>query len=134
MGAGGESRTRPDIRPGLAALGAVEIAIALFQVASPHAFYVHVGPFDVYNPHYVRDLATYGLALGAGLIMSVWRPSWRLPVLAITAAQFVLHTINHAVDVGAANPRWLGWANLAALAASSALVFWMLAVQLRSAR
>ena len=53
---------------------------------------------------------------------SGWRHPWRLPlagnakqtrvpVLANTLLRFTLHTINHLLDIGQAEPSWLGPAN-----------------------
>ncbi len=74
--------------------------------------------------HYIRGGATFQLALGAGDLVAARRRDWRLPVLMMLTLQFVLHAINHLND--SANPRWLGVANFVALAASAALVGWLL--------
>jgi hypothetical protein len=47
-------------------------------------------------------------------------------VLFLTAVQYALHSVNHLIDVGEADPGWLGPANLVALALATALLAWML--------
>ena len=72
------------------------------------------------------DTATWYLANGAALLLAVRRPSWRLPVLFLTAVQYALHSFNHLLDVGEADPGWLGPANLVSLVLATALLGWML--------
>jgi hypothetical protein len=44
------------------------------------------------------------------------RPSWRAPALALVGLQFALHALNHLLDVGDADPGWIGPFDLATLA------------------
>ena len=57
--------------------------------------------------------------------MAVVRPSWRVPVLAVTTVQFALHTVNHLVDIGDAHPRWNGYFDFFSLAAATVLLAWL---------
>ena len=61
------------------------------------------------------DVATWYLALGAATLVSVRRVSWRVPVLALALVQYVLHALNHLIDIGEADPAWLGPANFVSL-------------------
>lgn len=110
---------------GLSAFAVYHIALAIFMVVGAHAFYKRIGPFDAYNPHYIRDVATYSAAIGVGLAVAVVRPSWRVPVLAVTTVQFALHTVNHLVDIGDAHPRWNGYFDFFSLAAATVLLAWL---------
>jgi hypothetical protein len=101
---------------GLVGFAVVELALTLFMAAAPHAFFTSVGPFGGRNDHYVRDVATYNAALTVGLIVAVRRPSWRVPVLAMTSVQFAAHSINHLIDIAAAHPGWVGYVDFLALA------------------
>jgi hypothetical protein len=74
-----------------------------------------VAPFGVRNDHLLRDLSTVSLALGMAALLAATRPTWRVPVLAISRFQFTLHTLNHVLDLGRAEPGWLGPANALAL-------------------
>jgi hypothetical protein len=49
-----------------------------------------------------------------------------VPVLAVALIQNTLHVVNHAIDVGNADPDWLGPANLVSLTLTSVLLAWML--------
>jgi hypothetical protein len=119
---------------GLSVLAVYHLALAIFMIADPHAFYERVGPFEAYNPHYIRDFATFSAALGIGLAMAVTRPSWRVPMLAVTTVQFALHSLNHLLDIEKAHPAWTGYFDFFSLAAATALIAWLLALALAQAR
>jgi len=113
---------------GLYVFAAYSIGLAVFMAAAPHAFYESVGPFGVANDHYIRDVATYSAATGAGLLVAVRRERWRVPLLAVTALQFALHSVNHLVDIAKAHPRWTGYFDFFSLALSTGLLVWLLAL------
>jgi hypothetical protein len=53
------------------------------------------------------------------------RESWRVPVLSLAFIQYALHSVNHLIDVGEADPSWLGPANLVSLVLTTLLLGWM---------
>jgi hypothetical protein len=108
-----------------------QIVLGLLLWLAPGTFFEEIGPYGTRNDHYMGDLATFYLALGAGSLVAVVRSGWRVPVLAVGFIQYVLHSFNHLIDVGDADPGWLGPANLIALAATAALLGWMLKVAWR---
>lgn len=110
----------------MAAFGAYHLALALFMAVAPRAFFTDVGPFGTVNTHYIRDTATFNAAIGVALLVAVRRPSWRVPVLALTTLQFALHSINHLVDIGHAHPAWTGYFDFFSLAAATLLLAWLL--------
>src|SRR3954453_87277 len=86
------------VRLGLLALAATQLALAAWMIFDPGSFHTHLGDFGARNDHYLRDIATWELALGFTALIAVARPSWRLPVLTLAALQFTFHTINHIAD------------------------------------
>jgi peptidoglycan/LPS O-acetylase OafA/YrhL len=90
------------------ALVVVNLALAAWMALWPGSFSRTIGGFGVRNDHYVRDVATWSLALGLALLASLWRRSWRVPLLFMAALQAVLHLVNHVTDVGNADPGWIG--------------------------
>jgi hypothetical protein len=112
----------------LAVLGAVQLVLGLLLWLTPGFFFDEIGPYGVRNDHYMGDLATWYIALGAATLVAVRHARWRVPVLVVALVQNTLHVINHAIDVGEADPEWLGPANLVALALTSLLLAWMLNV------
>jgi len=110
---------------GIAAFAAVELALAVFMAVAPHAFYRAVGPFGPFNGHYVRDVASFEAALGAGLLVALRRPAWRVPMLGVMTIQYALHSVNHLIDIDRAHPAWLGYFDFISLAAATLMLAWL---------
>jgi hypothetical protein len=110
----------------LTAFAVVQLATGLLLWLTPGFFYDEIGPFGPRNDHYMGDVATWYLALGAALLIAARRESWRVPVLAVALVQYVLHSINHLIDIGEADPSWLGPADFVSLSLGTVLVAWML--------
>ena len=103
-----------------------QLLLGLLMVVAPGTFFEEIGPYPPRNDHYIRDVATFYLALGGVSLVAWKRPSWRVPVLAFAFLQYALHSVNHLFDVGDADPEALGPVNLALLAITAALLAWML--------
>jgi presenilin-like A22 family membrane protease len=103
-----------------------QLVLGLLLWLAPGFFYDEIGPFGARNDHYMADLATFYLALGAVMLVAVRRESWRVPVLAVALAQYTLHALNHLIDIGESDPSWIGPADFASLALGATLVAWML--------
>jgi hypothetical protein len=112
------------LRAALVLFAVYHLGLAAFMTIAPHAFYRAIGPFEALNRHYIRDVATFSAALGVGFAVSVRRPSWRVPVLAVTTVQFALHTVNHLLDADRAHPEWTGWFDFVSLLAATLLLAW----------
>jgi hypothetical protein len=110
---------------GIAVFAVLELALAVFMAASPHAFYTAIGPFGTFNAHYLRDVASFEGAIGIALAVSLRRPSWRAPVLALTTIQYALHSLNHLLDIGRAHPAWTGYFDFFSLAAATVVLAWL---------
>jgi hypothetical protein len=119
------------VRVGLLAFSAYSFAATGLMVFAPHVFFTDIGPFGVQNDHYLRDTATFNAAFGAALLIACWRVQWRTPILCCVALQFVLHSINHLLDIGAAHPYWLGPADFISLSLASAALVWLARESLR---
>jgi len=103
----------------------VELGLAVFMAVAPHAFYTAIGPFGVFNPHYLRDVASFEGAIGLALLIALRRPAWRAPVLALTTFQFALHSGNHLVDIAGAHPAWAGYFDFLSLASATLLLAYL---------
>jgi hypothetical protein len=88
---------------------------------APGGFYDTLGKFPPENHHYIKDVATFYIALGVVFFVSVRRRSWRTPVLVFTALEYAIHAINHLVDVNQATSALTGWFDFFALAALALL-------------
>jgi hypothetical protein len=110
----------------LAAFAAIQVLTGALLWLTPGFFHDEIGPYGARNDHYMGDLATWYLALGAAAFFAVRRVDWRVPVLVVAFLQSALHSVNHLIDVSEADPEWLGPANLAALVLTVILLGWML--------
>jgi hypothetical protein len=110
----------------LVLFGAGQVVLGLLLWLTPGFFFDEIGPYGVRNDHYMGDLATWYLALGGTALVAVRHASWRVPVLALAFVQYALHSLNHLIDIGGADPEWLGPANLVSLVLTTVLLAWML--------
>jgi hypothetical protein len=118
----------------LAVFGAVQLVLGVLLWATPGFFFDEIGPYGVRNDHYMGDLATWYVALGAATLVAVRDLRWRVPVLAVALIQNTLHVVNHLIDIGDADPEWLGPVNFVSLALTSVLLAWMLVVARQQVR
>ena len=105
----------------LVLLGLIQLAAGCWMTFATSSFAKRVAPYGAVDRHDLRDFATFYLALGVALLGASIRPTWRVPILGLATLEYGLHTINHAIDVNHAHPAWVGPADLAALAAATAL-------------
>ena len=110
----------------LIAFAAVQLLIGLLLWLTPGFFYDEIGPFGARNDHYMADVATFYIALGTVVFMSVRRPSWRVPVLTLGLFQYTLHALNHLIDISESDPGWIGPADFVSLTLVAVLLAWML--------
>lgn len=103
-----------------------QLVLGLLLWLAPGFFFESIGPYGARNVHYMGDLAGWYLALGTVALLALRRESWRVPVLALAVIQYALHSINHLIDVGEADPSWLGPANFVSLVLATLLLAWML--------
>jgi hypothetical protein len=122
------------MRAGLIALAVTNLVLGLWLAFAPGAFYDALANFGARDDHFLRDNAMFYLAAAPTLALAVSRPSWRAPVLAVVGLQYGLHAINHLVDIGDADPSWVGPFDFVSLALGAALIFVMLRVALRDDR
>jgi hypothetical protein len=115
---------------GLTAFGIYQLALGVFMAVAPHSFFRGIGPFGTQNTHYIRDTATYNLALGAVMVLAASRRAWRVPVLAFATLQFALHSVNHLIDIDRANKSGVGPGDFVLLTVMTLLLGWLLRLAL----
>lgn len=121
----------PLVAVALLAIGLYLVAVSLLMLVAPGVFYEEIGPFGPRNDHYIRDAATFQVAIGVLALGAFRRPSWRTPALIGLLVNFVLHAANHLLDIGGADPAWVGPADFAGLAIGAVAICWLLLRQLR---
>jgi hypothetical protein len=119
---------------GIGVFAAYHLALASWMAIDPRGFFKQLGPFGIFNSHYIRDLATYNAAVGVALAIAVKRHSWRVPALSLATLQFALHSVNHLVDVKGAHPAWTGYLDLISLLTITLVLGWLLRVAVNMAR
>jgi hypothetical protein len=110
----------------LIAFAALQLVTGALLWITPGFFHEEIGPFGTRNDHYMGDLATWYLALGALLLASVRQASWRVPVLVLGLVQYALHSLNHLFDIGESDPSWLGPFTFVSILVLTILLAWML--------
>src|SRR5204863_5860263 len=90
------------MRAVLVVLGVLNAASGALALVAPDTFFDQIGRYGAENSHYVGDVGAFVLAFGIAVLVAARRPSWRVPVLALGALWYGLHTLNHAFDVGQA--------------------------------
>jgi hypothetical protein len=110
------------LRAGLLAIASVQLITGLVLAFAPGVFYRAIADFGPRNEHDLRDMAAFYLASAIVLAIAAGRPSWRAPALALVGLQFGLHALNHLLDVGNADPGWIGPFDLATLVLGALLI------------
>jgi hypothetical protein len=104
------------LRTILLVAAAYHLLLGAFMFFAPGAFYDSLGKFPPENHHYIKDVSTFYIALGAGLYVSVRRRTWRVPLLVFAVLEYAIHAVNHLVDVNQATSAFTGWFDFFSLA------------------
>jgi hypothetical protein len=92
------------------------LVTGLIGLLAPDTFFDEIGHYGVENSHYVGDVGAFQTAAGFGILLAIWRPAWRAPLLWVGAVWFGLHALNHAFDTGEARSNARGWLDTILLA------------------
>jgi hypothetical protein len=122
------------MRQALVLLAAVQLFLGVFLALAPGTFVDTIAPYGDAADHFLRDLSTFYLAMGAALLLAVRRLAWRVPILFLIGLQYALHTINHLIDIGGTDPSWLGPFNFLSLALLTFVIGYVLAAAAGRAR
>ena len=99
----------------IGSLAFVQLSLGVVLALAPGFFFNTFADYGTRNDHFLRDVSTFYLAFGVVLLGALDRVSWRVPLLAFGALQYGLHTLNHLLDIGEADPGWLGPFNFISL-------------------
>lgn len=88
--------------------GLAQLLPGLMAFLAPGAFYDQIAAYPPENAHFIKDLGSWQIALGAAALVAVRRPAWRAPMLGLLALQVGLHAISHVIDVDRAEQAWQG--------------------------
>jgi hypothetical protein len=102
--------------------GIYSVAVGVFMMLAPVAFFDTLGAFGSRNTHYILDNASFELPLGLLLLAAMRWPTWRVPALAFATAHWALHALSHLVDTHHHAGAWVGYLEFAGLALSTVLL------------
>ena len=109
-----------ELRWALLPAGLFLLVTGVLALIAPDTFFDEFGNYGVENSHYVGDVGAFLTAAGLGVLVAIWRPAWRAPLLWVGAAWFELHALNHLFDIGEARSDARGWVDTLLLALSGA--------------
>lgn len=122
------------IRAVLGVLAAYLLVTGALALIVPDTFFDQIGNYGVENEHYVGDAGAFTFAYGLVVVVAIIQPSWRVPVLAVGAAWFLVHALNHAFDVGQARSDARGIADTVLLALGGLALGWLAVLISRAER
>lgn len=93
----------------LIVFGLYSLAVGLFMMFAPGAFFDTLGNFGTRNDHYIFDTATFEIPQGFMLLAAVRWPRWRTPALAFATLHWALHSLSHIIDPHHGAGDWVGW-------------------------
>jgi len=115
----------------LVVIAAYHVVIGLLALVAPDTFFDQIGHYGIENSHYVGDVGAFILALGVAVAISIWRASWRAPLLWLGALWYGFHAINHAFDTGEAKSEARGWSDTLLIAFGGVAAAWLARVSER---
>ncbi len=107
---------------GLLLFGLPSLFLGILMAFAPGVFFELIGPYGVRNDHYIHDTASFQIALAILLLVAVRQPSWRVPAFAANAVQWGFHAVSHTIDIGNADPSWIGYFDFVATVGGSLLL------------
>jgi len=93
-----------------------------------------VADFGAENSHLVHDFAASSATYGIALLVAIPVSSWRTPILALAALWNGVHSLSHVIDIGEADPGFLGPVEAVALLGTTALLAWLAWLSAEGAR
>lgn len=97
------------VRAALVAGGALYLLTGAIMLVAPGWFYDNIGSFPPFNRHYIGDLGSFLLPLGAALLLAARNPAAHRGLAAFAAVASLLHAANHTVDDIAARVSLITW-------------------------
>ncbi|WP_102145026.1 hypothetical protein [Mycobacterium hubeiense] len=102
--------------------GGFSVALGVFMLAAPGAFFDTLGAFGTRNDHYIFDNASFELPLGLLLLAAARWTTWRVPALAFATLHWAIHAVSHIVDFDHAAGEAVGLLEFAGLIVGTAFL------------
>jgi hypothetical protein len=123
--------TEKALKAVLVVIAAWHIVVGGMGLVAPDTFFDQIGHYGIENSHYVGDVGAFMLAYGVAVAISIWRVSWRAPILWLGAIWYGFHALNHAFDTGEAKSEARGWSDTLLLAFGGVAAAWLARVSER---
>ncbi|HEX8206929.1 MAG TPA: hypothetical protein VF587_12790 [Solirubrobacteraceae bacterium] len=106
----------------IAVVGASQILFGVVAFLFPGTFYDVVAGYPPYNEHFLMDVGSWQIALGALAVYGARRQDWRIGLLGLLALQYALHAIPHFIHFDDAEKSGQAWFATVALTATAVLL------------
>ncbi len=87
----------------IGAFGVVSLGNAAWMIVAPYHWYLElpagVPDFGPYNVHFVRDIGSAYLMVGAALVWAVFAPAYRVPLIGAALVFTAAHAAVHVFDM-----------------------------------
>lgn len=80
--------------------GSSMVATGLWAFVAPDVFFERIASFEPFNAHFIRDLASFQIGLGAVLILATRWNDALLVGLGAAAIGSAWHLVSHVIDYG----------------------------------
>jgi hypothetical protein len=81
-----------------AVIGVLFVALGLWALFSPHAFFSGIAHYPPYNKHLFHDVGAFQIGIGTTMLLALFRRDALGVVLLGTSVGTVLHAISHIID------------------------------------
>jgi len=106
----------------LVVVGASQVVTGLVAFLAPQTFYDVLAGYPPFNEHFLMDVGSWQIALGALTVFGARRADWRVPLLAFLALQYALHLIPHLIHFDDAEKSGQAWFATIALGLTTVLL------------
>ena len=118
----------------LIVVGVTQLATGITALVAPDTFYDVLAGYPPQNDHFLMDLGSWQITLGAIALYGSTRPDWHVPLLGLLALQYALHLIPHIIDVNDSEEDWQGPFAVVAQALGAVLLAGAFVIERRKAK
>lgn len=106
----------------LVVVGASQVLTGVIAFFAPDTFYDIVASYPPMNEHFLMDVGSWQIVLGALAVFGARRADWRAPLLGFLALQYALHLVPHLIHFDDAEKAGHAWFAAIALGATTVLL------------
>ena len=111
-------------RPALAAFGVFWLVIGLWAFLAPRSFFDTLAEFEPYNRHFLHDVGSMQIGIGAGAIAAAWTLRPVVSALIGVTVFHAVHALSHIIDRDLGGRPWFDITSLTLVAVVSAVILY----------